>query len=418
MMQVSKVVVIGGGPAGILAAGQAAANGASALLLERNQRLGKKLVITGKGRCNVTNDADLNTLIKNVPGNGRFLYSAFTAFSSQDLQQLLQAHGVELKVERGNRVFPQSDRSFDVVDGLRRYLDRLGVRVQLGARVEQLLADGGQVSGVMVNGQPIAADAVVICTGGVSYSATGSTGDGLRLAAELGHAIVPPRPALVPLEVAEAWAKELTGLALKNVELTLTQGGRQLGSEFGEMLFTHFGISGPIVLTLSRQLTTLASPASVEASINLKPALTLEQLDDRLQRDFAKYQRKQLGNALDELLPKRLIPAVIARAGLGQDKPVHQITREQRQALVTALTDLRLTVTGTRPLDEAIVTAGGVNVREINPKTMESKLVRGLFFAGEVIDIDGYTGGFNLQAAFSTGYVAGTNAAAAHSSAN
>lgn len=406
----STVIVIGGGPAGILAAGQAAGLGAQVVLLERNDRLGKKLVITGKGRCNVTNDADLDTLIKNIPGNGRFLYSAFTAFGSQELQQLLCAYGVPLKVERGNRVFPASDRSFDVVDGLRRFLDGQRVRVQLGARVEEIQVSDGQVTGVVVNKRSIPADAVIICAGGASYPATGSTGDGFRLAERLGHTIITPRPALVPLEVREQWAKELMGLALKNVEVTLYQSGRVLGKEFGEMLFTHFGLSGPIILTLSRLITHPEGKEQIVASVNLKPALSLEQLDLRLQRDFDKYQRKQLKNAMDELLPQRLIPVIITQSGVDLEKPVHQITREERQALVNTLIDLRLTVTGTRPLDEAIVTAGGVSVKEINPKTMESKLIKGLFFAGEVMDIDGYTGGFNLQAAFSTGFLAGTYA--------
>ncbi|MGI6357531.1 MAG: NAD(P)/FAD-dependent oxidoreductase [Bacillota bacterium] len=409
----SRVIVIGGGPAGMLAAGRAAALGSQVWLLEKNERLGKKLVITGKGRCNVTNDADPDTLIKNIPGNGRFLYSAFAAFGSDDLQTLLQDHGVELKVERGNRVFPKSDRSFDVVDGLRRFLERNRVRVELGVQVDEIIAEAGAVVGVQAQGKLYPAEAAIICTGGASYPATGSTGDGYRLAERLGHTIVPPKPALVPLEVQESWAKELMGLTLKNVRLTLFQGGKQLGSEFGEMLFTHFGISGPTVLSLSRLVThqRKKGDAPITAQIDLKPALRPEQLDQRLQRDFSKYQRKQLQNALDELLPKRLIPAVIDQSGVNPEKPVHQITREERQALQRTLNDLTLTITGTRPLSEAIVTAGGVSVKEINPKNMESKLVSGLFFAGEVIDIDGYTGGFNLQAAFSTGFLAGSNAA-------
>jgi predicted Rossmann fold flavoprotein len=397
----------------MLAAGRAAALGSQVWLLEKNERLGKKLVITGKGRCNVTNDADPDTLIKNIPGNGRFLYSAFAAFGSDDLQTLLQDHGVELKVERGNRVFPKSDRSFDVVDGLRRFLERNRVRVELGVQVDEIIAEAGAVVGVQAQGKLYPAEAAIICTGGASYPATGSTGDGYRLAERLGHTIVPPKPALVPLEVQESWAKELMGLTLKNVRLTLFQGGKQLGSEFGEMLFTHFGISGPTVLSLSRLVThqRKKGDAPITAQIDLKPALRPEQLDQRLQRDFSKYQRKQLQNALDELLPKRLIPAVIDQSGVNPEKPVHQITREERQALQRTLNDLTLTITGTRPLSEAIVTAGGVSVKEINPKNMESKLVSGLFFAGEVIDIDGYTGGFNLQAAFSTGFLAGSNAA-------
>lgn len=405
------VAVIGAGPAGMLAAWQAAQAGAKVILLEKNERLGKKLVITGKGRCNVTNDADTNTLVKNIPGNGRFLYSALTAFSSQDLQRFLQEHGVALKVERGNRVFPSSDRSFDVVDGLRLSLEESNVEVRLRSQVSKLLLDQGRVVGLIVNDQPLDCNAVIICTGGASYPATGSTGDGYRLAAEAGHSVVPPRAALVPLETVEEWPKSLPGLALRNVQLTVSQANRVLAKEFGEMLFTHYGVSGPIILSLSRWVTHSKRDHPIIASINLKPALTEEQLDQRLQRDLAKYQRKEIRNALDELLPKRLIPVVITAAGLDADKPAHQITRSERQALVQALTDLRLTISGPRPLTEAIVTAGGVSTKEIDPKTMKSKLVPGLYFAGEVIDVDGYTGGFNLQAAFSTGYLAGRCAA-------
>ncbi len=406
-----RVIVIGGGAAGLMAAGQAAKAGARVVLLERNERLGKKLVITGKGRCNVTNDADLNTLIRNIPGNGRFLYSAFTAFSSQDLQDFLRQHGVALKVERGNRVFPESDRSFDVVDGFRRFLEQQRVQVKLHSRVEGLLVADGQIGGVRVNGQEMSADAVIICAGGASYPATGSTGDGFQLARDVGHTIVEPRPALVPLETKEDWPRELQGLALKNVNLTLYQNGKELGSEFGEMLFTHFGISGPMVLSLSRLVTHSKKQGPVVASINLKPALSEQQLDQRLQRDFEKFARKQLKNSLDELLPQRLIPVVINQAGLDPEKPTNQITKEERQELQRVLTDLSMTIRGTRPLTEAIVTAGGVSTKEVNPKTMESKLVQGLFFAGEVMDVDGFTGGFNLQAAFSTGYIAGLNSA-------
>lgn len=405
------IAIVGAGPAGMLAARQAAHAGAKVVLLEKNDRLGKKLVITGKGRCNVTNDADTGTLVKNIPGNGRFLYSAFAAFGSQDLQHFLQDNGVALKVERGNRVFPQSDRSFDVVDGLRLALERSNVEVRLRSHVSKLLLGQGRVTGLVVNEQPLHCDAVVICTGGASYPATGSTGDGYRLAAEVGHTIVPPRPALVPLETVEEWPKSLPGLALRNVQLTISQANRVLAQEFGEMLFTHYGISGPIVLSVSRYVTHSKRNQPLIASINLKPALTEEQLDQRLQRDLSKYQRKEIKNALDELLPKRLIPVVIAAAALDADKPAHQVTRGERQALVHTLTDLQLTISGPRPLTEAIVTAGGVSTKEIDPKTLQSKLVPGLYFAGEVIDVDGYTGGFNLQAAFSTGYLAGQSAA-------
>ncbi len=405
------VAVIGGGAAGMMAAGQAALAGAKAILFEKNQRLGKKLVITGKGRCNLTNDADLQTIIKNIPGNGQFLYSAISRFSSGDTQAFFTSLGVPLKVERGNRVFPASDRSFDIIDAFRRFLNDQRVELRLGSSIEQVMVRDGSVSGVVVDGRELPVDAVVIATGGASYPVTGSTGDGYRFASQLGHRVVEPRPALVPLECNEEWPKTLQGLALKNVNLTLFQDGKELGSEFGEMLFTHFGITGPIVLSLSRLVTHRHSDKPIVASINLKPALSTEQLDKRLQRDFADNIRRQFRNALDELLPKRLIPVVIEQSMIEPEKPVHQITKEERADLIRALTELSMTIRSTRPLAEAIVTAGGVDVKEINPKTLESKLVKGLHFAGEVMDIDGYTGGFNLQAAFATGFVAGRSAA-------
>ncbi|MGI6343696.1 MAG: NAD(P)/FAD-dependent oxidoreductase [Bacillota bacterium] len=405
------VIVVGGGAAGLMAAGQAGQAGAKVTLLEKNERLGKKMVITGKGRCNVTNDCDVPTLVANMPGNGRFLYSAFTALDSQALQNFLEQQGVRLKVERGQRVFPASDRSFDVIDGFRRFLTSAGVQTQLRTQVEQLLLGPDRVRGVIANGEAVQADAVIIATGGASYPATGSTGDGYALAGQAGHTIVPPRPALVPLETVEDWPRQLQGLTLRNIRLTFRQGGATLGSEFGEMLFTHFGISGPLVLTLSRLVTHRQAPMPITASINLKPALDEQQLDRRLQRDLEKLSRKQLKNALDELLPQRLIPVVIEQAGLDPEKPAHQISRPERQQLAQTLTDLTLSIRGTRPLAEAIVTAGGVDTREVDPRTMESRLLPGLHFAGEVLDVDGYTGGFNLQAAFSTGYVAGRAAA-------
>lgn len=408
------IVIIGAGPAGMMAAGQAAQAGAEVILLEKNDRLGKKLVITGKGRCNVTNNVDVPVLVKNMPGNGRFLYSAFTALDSYALQSFLQQQGVSLKVERGHRVFPASDRSFAIVDGLRRFLLKNRVDIRLQTAVEGLLIENKRIKGVIANQQEIPADAVIICTGGASYPATGSTGDGYRLAAKAGHTIIPPRPALVPLEVKETWVKNLSGLALKNVLLTIYQGERILGDAFGEMLFTHFGISGPIVLTLSRLVTQDPANLPLTASINLKPALSTEQLDLRIQRDLSKHQRKTLKNALQELLPQRLISVVIDACNLDADKPAHQITRKERQMLVNGLTHLPLTITNSRPLAEAIVTAGGVSTKEIDPKTMQSKLIARLYFAGEIIDVDGYTGGFNLQTAFATGYLAGKNAAASY----
>ncbi|MGE5653352.1 MAG: NAD(P)/FAD-dependent oxidoreductase [Bacillota bacterium] len=405
------VAVIGGGAAGLMAAGQAALAGARAILFEKNDRLGKKLVITGKGRCNVTNDADLQTLIKNIPGNGQFLYSAMTRFGSTATQDFFTDLGVQLKVERGNRVFPASDRSFDIIDAFKKFLNEQGVELRLRSSIERVIAPNGSVTGLVTGGSEIPVDAVILCTGGASYPVTGSTGDGYRMARLLGHHVVDPRPSLVPLECTEEWPKSLQGLALKNVTLTLFQDGKELGSEFGEMLFTHFGITGPIVLSLSRLVTHRLSDKPIVAGINLKPALTVEQLDKRLQRDFAQNIRRQFKNALDELLPKRLISIVINESGIDPEKPVNQITKDERAELIRALTELSMTICSTRPLSEAIVTAGGVDVKEINPKTMESKLVKGLYFAGEVMDVDGYTGGFNLQAAFATGFVAGRSAA-------
>ncbi|KKM08827.1 FAD-dependent oxidoreductase [Clostridiales bacterium PH28_bin88] len=409
----ARVVVVGGGAAGMLAAIAAAETGAPVVLLEKNSRLGTKVLISGKGRCNLTNAADITGLVDNIPGNGQFLYSALHTFSNKDMVALLNRLGLPTKVERGGRVFPVSDRSKDVVQALEGYLRRLGVEVRVNLPVAGLLVEGNRVTGVKAGGGTVPGKAVVVATGGMSYPRTGSTGDGYRWAAELGHRITPLKPALVPLETNEEWVKDLQGLTLKNVEVS-TWGKDSLGSEFGEMLFTHFGVSGPIILTLSRNVSRYLERHGppVRAEINLKPALRREQLDARLQRDFAQFSRRQLKNSLGELLPQRLIRVFTHLSGLPEDKFVHQITREERLHLAYLLQHLPLTVTGTRPLAEAIVTAGGVSVKEIEPQTMGSRLVRGLYFAGEVLDVDGYTGGFNLQAAFSTGFVAGKSAAA------
>ncbi|MDD4587356.1 MAG: NAD(P)/FAD-dependent oxidoreductase [Heliobacteriaceae bacterium] len=422
--ELGPVIVAGGGAGGLLAAVTAARAGATVLLLERNDRLGKKLLITGKGRCNLTNKApDVAAIIQNFPGNGRFLYGALKRFDQHRTMDFFTTElGVPLKVERGNRVFPQSDRAGDVVAALARELQRLKVRVSFGQRVQRIRRDpAGRVTGVTTTkGAVFSGGAVIIATGGASYPGTGSTGDGYGIARELGHQVTPLRPALAPLVAAESWVGELAGLTLKNVAVTLREPtGNRLGAEFGEMLFTHFGVSGPVILTLSNLATafwrhreTGPEHPPLLLEINLKPALTWEQVDNRLQRDFSRYQRKQLKNALGDLLPRALISGVIRSAGLPETKFVHEITREERHRLVGVLTALRLTLTGPRPLSEAIVTAGGVVVKEIDPRTMASKLVPGLFFAGEVIDVDGYTGGYNLQAAWSTGYVAGEAAAA------
>lgn len=405
-----KVLVIGGGAAGLLAAGRAAELGANVVLLEKNKMVGRKLLITGKGRCNVTNAGDINKFIENFSGNGRFLFSAFSKFFNQELEDLLKAQGVALKVERGGRIFPVSDKAADIVKALQNYAVKNGALIQLNKNITGLVVEEGQLIGVKTADDFLPAQRVIVATGGKSYPGTGSTGDGYLWAKEVGHAVVPPRPALVPLNTRESWVKDIQGLALKNVEVSLYKGEKLLGQEFGEMLFTHFGVSGPIILTLSRYVVS-STGLELTLYINLKPALSEEKLDLRLQRDFQKYQRKQLKNALDDLLPKNLIPIVIEQSGVSPEKFVHQITKQERMDLLKTLQALKLTVSGPRSLAEAIVTAGGVSLKEVDPRTMESKLLPGLYFAGEVLDIDGFTGGYNLQAAFSTGYVAGESAA-------
>lgn len=407
------VIVIGGGPAGMMAAGQAAKAGARVTLLEKNNRLGKKLAITGKGRGNVTNAAEIEDMIQQYPGNGTFLYGPLYRFTNDHLRQFLLELGVPTVVERGGRVFPISQKAQDVVEALERFLHKYGVKVQLGKQVTKLLTtDAGQIQGVVCGEEVIAAEAVIIATGGASYPATGATGDGYRLAEAVSHTIVPPRPALVPLETEESWVRELTGVSLKNVSAKLTVNNRVVAEEFGEMLFTHYGVSGPIILTLSREaVNALLKKQKPQLHLNLKPALTREKLDARLLRDFDKNIRKQFKNSLNDLLPQRLIETIIMLSGIEPDLPVNQITKAQREALLTTLTDLTLQIKSMRSLREAIVTAGGVTVKEVHPTTLASKLVGGLYFAGEVIDIDGNTGGYNLQAAFSTGFVAGLSAA-------
>lgn len=406
-MDKRRVIVVGGGAAGMVAAIRAAENGAHVILLERNEKLGKKLNITGKGRCNLTNDCTAKELVANIPGNGKFLFSAFHEFDSQKCQAFFTDLGVELKIERGKRVFPVSDQAATVVQALQKRLLALQVEIHYRARITQLWLENGLLKGVISGNQPIAADAVILATGGNSYPMTGSTGDGYALAKQAGHTIVALRPSLVPLLVKEEWVKELQGLSLRNVDVSLWQGEKKLAGEFGEMLFTHFGVSGPVVLSLSRALLDRKSEPEVKLAINLKPALKPEQLDLRLQRDFLKYQNKQFKNGLDDLLPQSLIPVMVALSGIEPEKQMHFITKPERQQLAALLMDFRMTIIGTRPLTEAIVTAGGVDTKGIAPKTMESKKMAGLYFAGELLDVDGLTGGFNLQSAFSSGYAAG-----------
>ncbi len=414
MDKFDRIIVAGAGPAGMMAAIKAAENGAQVVLLEKMSRPGKKMLITGKGRCNITNVAEKQELIRNIPGNGKFLYSCLKAYDNEDVQLFFQTQGVPTKVERGGRVFPVSDKAADVVEAMVLYLRELGVELVLDARVEEILTqadEAGQLHATgfrLSDGREYQGDAAILATGGASYPGTGSTGDGCRLAQRLGHHIVKLLPSLVPLETEDDWVKELQGLSLKNVRATLLSDGEKVSDMFGEMLFTHFGISGPIVLSLSRQAVQLLNKGHfVEMELDLKPALTPEQLDARLLRDFQKYLNKEIKNGMKDLLPGRLIEPVLDAAYLKPETPVNAITREQRHKLVEILKALPMIISGSRPIAEAIVTAGGIDTKEINPKTMESKLVKGLYFAGETTDVDGYTGGFNLQAAFSMGAAAG-----------
>lgn len=405
-----KVIVIGAGAAGLIAAGRASECGKDVLLLEKNDRVGKKLLISGKGRCNITNNTDMEGLVQNIPGNGNFLYSSFYTFSNMDLLDLLHGEGLETKVERGGRVFPVSDKAQDVVQLLKRYAERRGARIELNTAVESIEAENGCVSGVKLkNGSFVKCSSVILATGGASYPGTGSTGDGYKMAQKLGHTIIPLKPSLVPLETSEKWVGELQGLSLKNISITLVdKKGRKIYDDFGEMLFTHFGVSGPVILSCSRHIMQY-DYRNVKLVIDLKPALDEDTLDTRLQRDFEKFSRKQFKNSLDELLPQKMIPVVIMLSQIPEEKPVNQITRNERKTLVKLLKSFTMEIAGSRPIAEAIVTAGGICTDEVNPSTMESRLVKGLFLAGEVIDVDGYTGGFNLTIAFSTGYTAGLN---------
>ena len=404
-----RVVVIGGGAAGLMAAVIAGREGAKVTLLEKMNYVGKKMGITGKGRCNITNACDMSDFIKNTPGNGKFLYGAYERFTNEDLLQLLHDAGLETKVERGGRVFPASDSALDVRNTFMKLMKHYGVDVHLEEPVKKLLVDDGVVTGVVTDKETYHADAVVIATGGKSYPATGSTGDGYILAAQVGHKITDIRPSLVPIVTEESWVKDLMGLSLRNVELSVVAKNKVQAKMFGEMMFTHFGITGPIVLSLSHTVGKLMRKKNIGTiglDINLKPALSPETLDKRLQKDFVLYSKKQLINGMKDLLPSRLIQLIIELAGIDPQKPINQISKEERQQIGYMLQHMPLTVKGLRPVEEAIVTAGGISLKEFNPKTMESKLVKGLYGAGEVLDIDAFTGGYNLQAAFSTGYVA------------
>lgn len=405
------LIVIGGGAAGLMAAGTAAENGKSVLVFDKNDKLGRKLRITGKGRCNVTNNCDNDTVIKSCVSSGRFLYSALSVLSPQDTMDFFEGLGVPLKTERGNRVFPQSDNANDVANALEKWCKDLGVRFKKEA-VLDVLSENGSVKGIKAQSGEYLSSSVLIATGGASYKATGSTGDGYKFAEKLGHSIKPITPSLVALTTQDDDCPKMQGLSLRNAEIKVfdtEKKNKVIYEDFGEMLFTHFGVSGPVILSASAHMRDM-KPGRFVISVNLKPALSEEQLDKRLLRDLEKNQNKNFGNSLSELLPQKMIDVIIDRSGIPAETKCNSITREQRKALLDTLRDFRLTVNGFRSLNEAIVTGGGVNTKEINPKTMESKLVSGLYFAGEVMDVDAYTGGFNLQIAFCTGRLAGMNA--------
>ena len=405
-----KIIVVGGGAAGVMAAIRAAEGGAHVTLFEKMPQIGSKLRITGKGRCNLTNTADVAEVVKNIPGNGKFLFSALKNFSPIDTVNFFESLGVKTKVERGGRIFPASNDASEVIDALIKRLAILGVEVKTNSPVKEILSEQKKIVGALVDGKIFKCNALILATGGMSYPATGSTGDGFKFARKLGHTVTEILPALVPLETEEEFVKDLQGLSLRNVRVKLLADGKKISEHFGEMLFTHFGVSGPIILTLSRRAAQLlAEKKFVELEINLKPALSPEQLDARILRDFDKFKGKIAKNSLGDLLPAKLIPIILDLSYLPEDKRVDEITAAERRRLAKILQGLPLTITATRPISEAIVTAGGVDVKELDPRTMRSKLVENLFVVGEVADVDGFTGGFNLQAAWSMGNAAGTN---------
>ena len=406
-MDTYDVIVIGGGAAGMFAAIQAGYQGARVLLLEPNDRLGKKLYITGKGRCNLTNNCTWQEVLKNVPHNSRFLYSALSGFTPEDAMTFFESLGCEVKTERGNRVFPVSDKSSSVIRALETALGYAGVEIRR-LRAREILTEQGRVVGVKTDAGSFAAPSVILATGGCSYPATGSTGDGYRMAARLGHEIEPPVGSLVPLTERGGDCARMQGLSLRNVQIRLLSGGKTVHQEFGELLFTHFGLSGPVILSASAHME---AGQDYEISIDLKPALDEKTLDARILRDFAQQQNRSFENALSGLYPKTMIPVIVARSGIPGETKVNSVTREQRRALLELTKHFSVKISGLRPVEEAIITSGGVSTKEIDPKTMESKLVGGLYFAGEVIDVDAYTGGFNLQITWSTAYAA-ANAAA------
>ena len=402
-----QVVVIGGGAAGTMAAYMAAKNGHKVTLLEKNEKLGKKIFITGKGRCNVTNACDITDFFESIPTNSKFLYSAVYSFTNQDVVDFFVDAGCPLKVERGDRFFPVSDHSSDIIAALKRKLSEVLVDVKLNTAVKELLIENEKVTGVILdNGKKITADAVVVATGGISYPTTGSTGDGYKWAVNCGHKLIDPSPALVPLETKEDWTKELQGLSLKNVSLSFKNGKKVLYEGFGEMMFTHFGITGPLVLSAS---SYMKNTSGVQAFLDLKPALSIEQLDKRILREFDENKNKQFKNSINSLFPAKLIPVMLSLSGINPDKKVNEISKEERKFFVELIKEVPMTIIGTRDFKEAIITRGGICVKDINPSTMESKKIKDLYFAGEVLDVDGLTGGYNLQIAWSTGALAGNS---------
>lgn len=414
----SRVLVIGGGPAGMMAAITAAENGNEVTILEKMPSFGKKLLITGKGRCNITSSLYMSEFIKNTPGNGKFLYSAFQNYTNADIIEFLKKQGLEVKEERGNRIFPVTDKSIDVLNCFKKRIDELKIKYKLETRVEKILIKNNEVLGVRTNREIIQTDKIILATGGKSYPLTGSTGDGYKIARDLGHTIIPIKPALVPLEVYEKEeCKKIQGLSLRNIAIKIIDTDRKktIYEDFGEMVFTHFGISGPTILSGSAHLAKykdidyLLKKRYIKITIDLKPALTEEHLDDRILRDFKEFKNKQFKNSLDKLLPQKMIPLIVELSGINPEKMVNEITKEERRHLVQLIKYFTITIKNFRPVEEAIITCGGISTKEINPKTMESKLIKGLYFAGEIIDVDAYTGGFNLQIAYSTGYTAGIN---------
>ena len=418
----NKVIVIGGGPAGMMAAITAKENKNDVLIIEKNNQLGKKLLITGKGRCNITSSLEMEDFIKNTPGNGMFLYSAYQQYTNKDIIEFLKQQGLEVKEERGNRIFPITDKSVDVLKCFTKKIKELNIEIKYNTKVQEILTEkvNGEntVIGVRTEKEMIKASKVILATGGKSYPLTGSTGDGYKLAEKVGHSITEIKPSLVPLEVYDKTeCKELQGLSLKNIEIKLIdkEKNKQIYEDFGEMLFTHFGVSGPTILSSSAHLVryknvdTLFHEKKIVLKIDLKPALDEKKLNDRILRDFEEVKNKQFKNSLDKLLPQKLIPVIIKRSKINPQKQVNEITKKEREELIKQIKDFEMIIKGFRPIEEAIITSGGIKIKEINPKTMESKKVKGLYLAGEIIDVDSYTGGFNLQIAYSTGYVAGLN---------